>query len=63
VQDLILGSTYAQYGNRRIFNRIFLPEGIRKVLKKAGRQRNASNKKVLDCRFNGSRFKVHGSEK
>jgi hypothetical protein len=63
VQDLISGALAAQYGNRRIFSRSFLPENNRKVLKKACRRRNTSNKKVLDGGFNGSRFKVHDSEK
>ena len=54
MQDLISGSVAAQYGNRRIFSRSFLPEDNRKVLKKACRRRNTSNDKVLDGRLKGA---------
>ena len=54
MQDFISGSVAPQYGNRRIFSRSFLPENNRKVLKKACRRRNTSNKKVLDGRFKGA---------
>jgi hypothetical protein len=43
-----------QYGRRRIFNRSFYLDGIRKVLKQKAIRYGTSDNKVLDVRFKGS---------